>query len=178
VRAGPVERRDPPPDAPGPAPIPEQVRGGGKVAQRRACLPSASAPEVPDCADVREEAPIVLALSSVSPRRRSTSIRLAAAAPIAARAPSADPPTRGESTTRASYSLAQAPRRSIRAVTFLRGRDRRGRCLVSIGMTRRMPVTILCRATDRSYVRWRLWRSHGTRRRTVALRPGCLEGRL
>ena len=46
MRAGPVERRDPPPDAPGPAPIPEQVRGGGKVAQRRACLPSASAPEV------------------------------------------------------------------------------------------------------------------------------------
>jgi hypothetical protein len=50
--------------------IPEPVRGGGEVAQRRACLPHASAPEVPFCAAAMVATAVVLARRSEVGRRR------------------------------------------------------------------------------------------------------------
>jgi len=46
------------------------VRGVAIPAKHRACLRSASTPDVPFCAAVQEEAPVVLALRSVPPRLR------------------------------------------------------------------------------------------------------------
>ena len=47
------------------------VSGGGNVAQRRACLPSASAPDVPFCAASRMAMAVVLARCSVLERMPS-----------------------------------------------------------------------------------------------------------
>ena len=47
------------------------VRGGGNVAQRRACLRSASAPEVPFCAAATRAMAVVLACRSAPERVQS-----------------------------------------------------------------------------------------------------------
>ena len=50
-----------------PCPLPP-VRGGGKVAQRPACLPSASTPDVPLCATARAATAVVLSRRSALDR--------------------------------------------------------------------------------------------------------------
>ncbi len=51
---------------------PLTVRGVPHAARPSACLLIASTPDVPFCIAAREAAPVVMALRSVSPRRRST----------------------------------------------------------------------------------------------------------
>jgi hypothetical protein len=89
-------------------------------------------PYVPFCAEVREEAPVILALRSVQSRRRSTSIRLAAPAAAAARTSSTSRPTRGESTgAPAAHSCEHLVARSVSSRPPWAGPA--GRYLVSIG---------------------------------------------
>jgi hypothetical protein len=62
-----------------------------RTARRRGCLQMAIAPDVPFCVAVREAVPVVMALRSVPPRRRSTPTRVRSAGTVALCAIDADP---------------------------------------------------------------------------------------